>query len=417
VTDKKQSAEPIPQLDLKAQFRSIRAEVMAAVEKVFDSQAFVLGPQVTELEKQTAQYLGAAHAIGVSNGSDALVVALKSLGVGHGDGVLCPSYTFFATAGAICRLGATPIFLDSEDDTLNLSTSRLAEYLEQDTELREINGKQVVHDRKRGLTVKAVVPVHLFGAAVLMDRVTRLCEDRGLPVVEDTAQALGASYKGKKTGTLGTLGTYSFFPSKNLGGAGDGGLVTTDDENLANRVRRLRVHGAEHRYYHNEVGFNFRLDTLQAAVLLVKLPHLDAWNVSRRKKAAVYTRLLNERRLSQGKGGPVRLPVEHPEAPSIYHQYSVRVPVEDRPRLIQYLADRSIGSAVYYPVPLHLQECFAALGYKPGALPVSEKAAMESLALPIYPELTDLQQERVIDAIDSYFKSGSLRHTPQTSSK
>ena len=391
-------------LDLKAQYKPLKAEIMAAVERVLDSQNFILGKEVTSFEEEIAKVLEVPHAIGVSSGSDALVVTLRALGVGHGDAVLCPSFTFFATAGGASRLGATPVFFDCDEDTMNISIPALSRYLTEEVEERTVNGKKGLYDRKRNLRVAAVVPVHLFGQAVPMDKVMALCEPRGIPVVEDAAQAIGARFNGKQVGNFGAFGCFSFFPSKNLGACGDAGLVTTRDEKLAAHVRRLRAHGSEPKYYHHEVGFNFRIDALQAAILRVKLPHLASWAEGRRAKAAKYNELFAKAGLSTKNGGPVKTPVEAPGCPGVYHQYVIRMPAAKRDSLANHLKAKNIGTAVYYPLPLHLQPCFANLGQGKGSLPVSEAAALDSLALPIYPELTDEQQSLVVNEVAQHLK-------------
>ena len=399
----------VPLLDLKAQYAPLKAQMMAAVERVLDSQNMILGDEVVAMESELARYLEVGHAIGVSSGSDALVLALRALGVGPGDAVLCPTYTFFATAGGASRLGATPVFLDSEPDTLNLSLGHLARYLSEEVEQRTVGGKAQLFDRARNLRVAAVVPVHLFGQSVPMDRLMALCAPRGIPVVEDAAQALGARFQGKPVGTFGAAGCFSFYPSKNLGACGDAGLVITNDAALNKRIRRLRVHGSEPKYLHHEVGYNFRIDALQAAMLRVKLAHLPAWTLARQRVAERYGQLFVEQGLATAKGGPVRLPVEAPGCPGVYHQYVIRVSASERDGLIDHLQKRRIGSAVYYPIPLHLQPCYAELGYRKGQLPVAEQAAADSVALPIYPELTEAQLGAVVAGVAAFYASGARR--------
>jgi len=339
----------VPLLDLKAQFATIREEVMRAVEAVFESQYFILGPEVAAFEEEIARYVGAHHAIGCASGTDALLLSLMALGVGPGDEVITTPFTFFATAGSIARLGARPVFVDIEEDTFNIDPEKIPPAITRKT--------------------KAIIPVHLFGQCADMDRINEAAGD--IAVIEDAAQALSAEYKGKNAGALATMACFSFFPSKNLGGAGDGGMITTDDDELAEKLRMLRVHGAHQKYYHDLVGINSRLDALQAAVLRVKLPHLDAWSDGRARNAARYDELLAD--------ANVVTPTARDFARHVYNQYTIRVARRDE--LITHLKERGIGCAIYYPVPLHLQKCFADLGYKEGDLPVSEKAAREVLSI------------------------------------
>jgi dTDP-4-amino-4,6-dideoxygalactose transaminase len=366
--------------DVGAQLAEIGAELERAVVEVVRGAAYIMGPQVGELETAAASYLGARHAIGVSSGTDALLVALMALGVGPGDQVLTSTYSFFASAGAASRLGATPVLLDIDPETYNLDPAALAAWLE-------------THDASR---VKAIVPVHLFGQCADMAPILELAARHRIPVVEDAAQAIGATIpldgEVRRAGTLGAIGCYSFFPSKNLGGLGDGGLVVTDDDALADRLRRLRVHGAQPKYHHALIGGNFRLDTIQAAALLVKLPHLDRWHVNRRACAAAYDAALD------GLAG-VRAPrVAWGRDHHIYNQYVIRVD-RDRDRLRREMSAAGVASAIFYPVPFHLQECFRSLGHRPGDFPRAEAAAAESLAIPIYPELRPEQQEHVVSVI------------------
>ena len=363
----------VPLLDLQAQYASIRGDVLAAMTRVCDTQQFILGPEVEQLEGELGSALGVRAAIGVSSGTDALLVAMMALGIGPGDEVITPTFSFFATAGCVSRLGARPVFVDVDPDTLMIDAAAVRAALSPRT--------------------RAIVPVHLFGLCADMDPILEAARRGGVAVVEDAAQALGATYKGRAAGTLGTVACFSFFPSKNLGAYGDAGVVTTEDEALARRVRLLRMHGAEPKYHHREVGGNFRLDALQAAVLRVKLPHLARWNEQRRANAARY-RLLFER---FGLLDRVRLPAEPPGRTHIYHQYVVRVPNRDAVR--QHLATRQVGTDVYYPVPFHRQECFASLAHPADAFPHADAAAAEVLALPIYPELTADQQEHVVRSI------------------
>ena len=370
----------VPILDLRAQLAEIGPELEAAVLAVVRSTAYIQGPAVAELEERVAAYVGAKHGVGVSSGTDALLVALMALDVGHGDLVLTTTYSFFATAGVVARVGATPVFLDIDPATCNLDPRALAAWFE-------------THRAERG-RVKAIVPVHLYGQCADMDPILEVARAHGVPVVEDCAQAIGAAYPGKagtrKAGTMGAIGAFSFFPSKNLGGLGDGGMVVTDDDALAERLRRLRVHGAKPKYYHSIIGGNFRLDTIQAAALLVKLAHLERWHAGRRRVAAYY----DERLAGLGVERPAcAWGREH----HVYNQYVIHV--DDRGGLQQHLAARGVETSIFYPVPFHLQECFAPVGYRRGDLPRSERAADRTLALPIYPELTTEMQDHVIAAI------------------
>jgi dTDP-4-amino-4,6-dideoxygalactose transaminase len=369
----------VPLLDLKAQHAPLRGELRAALERVFDSQQFILGEDVRLLEAELAGYTRAAHAVGCASGSDALLLALLALDIGAGDEVLTTPFTFFATASAITRVGARPRFVDIEPRTYNLDPARL--------------------EAAAGERTRALLPVHLYGQCAEMDGVLEFASRRGLHVVEDAAQAIGALDRGRQAGSMGAVGCFSFYPTKNLGAAGEAGLMTTNDDALAARLRRLRVHGGETEYHHREVGLNSRLDTLQAAVLRVKLPHLDAWSQARRDRAATYTRLISE----AGLGEFVTPPFVRPDARHIFHQYVVRVPSGRRDALLEHLKANGVGTKVYYPVPLHLQECFRGLGYRAGDFPESERAALETLALPIFPELTGDQQHYVVETVRRFF--------------
>jgi len=385
----------VPLLDLRPQYHALKGELDAAVLKVAESQMFILGPEVRELEQEVAAYCGAKFGIGVSSGTDALLVALMALDIGQGDEVLTSPYTFFATGGAIARSGARPVFLDIDPVTYNLEPFRLREFLETLCEARE--GKLV--NRITGGNVRAIMPVHLYGQSADMDPIMELAGRHGLKVIEDAAQAIGTEYKGgRRVGGIGDIGCFSFFPTKNLGAFGDGGLCTTNDEALATKLKQLRVHGMEPKYYHAMIGGNFRLDELQAAVLRVKLPHLDSWHAGRQRNAAFYDRAFE----AAGLGDQVFTPVAVPGQRHIYNQYVVRVP--ERDRLRAYLAECGVGTEVYYPVPLHMQECFAYLGYRPEDCPESARAAAETLALPIFPELTEQQLQHVVDSIASFVK-------------
>ncbi len=370
----------VPLLDLKAQYQDLREEIRRAMDEVCDAQQFVLGPVVQQFEAETAAYCGARYAVGVSSGTDALLAALMALGIGPGDAVVTSPFTFFATAGAIVRVGARPVFADIDPATFNLDPAQARRMFENPP------------DCLRGRRPAALLPVHLFGQCADMDALLALAGEHGCPVIEDAAQAVGAEYPMpagvRRAGAMGAMGCFSFFPSKNLGGFGDGGLVTTNDARLAETLRSLRMHGATETYYHRQVGGNFRLDALQAAVLRVKLKHLDRWHAARRDHAGFYNRAF--------RGSGVRTPaVVHPDLPQghIYNQYVVRVPRRDEVR--RRLQEAGIGSAVYYPLPLHLQECFKSLGYRAGDFPASEQAAGEVLALPVYPELRPEQLEYV----------------------
>lgn len=364
---------PVPLLDLQAQYRPIRDEIVAVLTRVCDSQRFIMGPEIDGLERELAEHLQVAHAVGVSSGTDALLLALMALGVSAGDEVVTSTYSFFATAGAVARTGATPVFVDIDPVTYNLDPAGLEAALTPRT--------------------KAIIPVHLYGQSADMDAVLAFAARQGIAVIEDAAQAIGARYKGRPVGGLGTMGCFSFFPSKNLGAFGDGGLVTTQDADLAASLRLLRVHGAERQYFHQRIGGNFRLDALQAAVLRVKLPHLAAWTDARRRNADRYRVLCAARGITDRVG----LPVEHPDCHHIYNQFVVRVPRRDAVKA--YLDANGVGNAIYYPVPFHQQPCFAHLGYAAGRFPHAERAAAETLALPIYGELTEAQQARVVDVL------------------
>ena len=370
----------VPLLDLQAQYASLRDDVRQAVERVLDSQRFVLGDEVRTLEASIASYTQTKHAIGCASGSDAVLLALMALDAGAGDEVITTPFTFFATAAAVTRLGARPVFVDIEPSYYNLDTSQLAD---------------AITDR-----TKAIMPVHLYGQCAEMDLILELGKQHNIPIVEDAAQAIGATDRAadekRQAGSMGAVGCFSFYPTKNLGGAGDGGILTTNDDALAQRLRRLRTHGGANEYEHSEVGVNSRLDELQAAVLNVKFPHLDKWSNDRARKAAVY----DEARVDST-SFELSPPSTREEARHIYHQYVIRVP-QHRDALMEHLKQHGVGTKVYYPIPLHRQECFADLGYKEGEFPESELAARETLALPIYPEITSTQQAYVIDTIKSF---------------
>ncbi len=367
----------VPLLDLVAQHHTIRDEVMTAVTRVFDRQQFIMGAEVEEFERAAAEYCHVKHAIGCASGSDALLLALMALGVGPGDEVITTACTFFATASAVTRLGARPIFVDISRDDFNLNVELL----------------------ERAITprTKAILPVHLFGQCARMDVIMEIAGARNIPVVEDAAQAIGAEFKGRRAGAIGEIGCFSFFPTKNLGGAGDGGLMTTNNDDLAAQLRILRVHGMEPRYYHHVVGINSRLDALQAAVLKVKLKYLDQWTTARSANAARYDHLFAEAGIEEATA-----PKVHSDSRHIFHQYTIRC--KRRDELKAYLQQTGVGAEIYYPVPLHLQECFAFLGHREGDLPETEKAARECLSLPIYPELTEEQQGYVVEQISRFYR-------------
>jgi dTDP-4-amino-4,6-dideoxygalactose transaminase len=363
----------VPLLDLQGQYRPLREQLLAAIARVCDSQRFIGGPEVESFEREMAEYLGVAHAVGLSSGTDALLVSLMALGIGPGDEVITPTFSFFATAGAVSRVGATPKLVDIDPLTCNI-------------DVRAAIAAITVRTR-------AIVPVHLYGQCASMDPLLDAAGARGIPVIEDAAQAIGAAYKGRQAGSMGKAGCFSFFPSKNLGAFGDAGLLTTQDEALAHEVRLLRNHGAEPKYFHKRIGGNFRLDALQAAVLRVKLPHLEGWTARRRENADRYDRLFRE----SPAASRVTLPARDPDCRHIFNQYVVRVQARDAVRA--RLDAAGIGSEIYYPVPFHLQECFAPLGYRQGDFPAAEAAAAETLALPVYSEITEAQQREVVSAV------------------
>jgi dTDP-4-amino-4,6-dideoxygalactose transaminase len=369
----------IPLLDLKAQYSAIKTEIDQAIAEVFESQHFILGPKVEQCESAIAAYSGCLHGIGVSSGSDALLACLMVENIGSGDEVITTPYTFFATAGAIARLGATPVFVDIDPATYNLDVSQI---------------ESKITDKTR-----AIIPVHLYGQMADMDPVMEIANQHGLVVIEDAAQAIGAEYKGRRAGSIGHYGCLSFFPSKNLGGAGDGGMVVTNDARRAESVRCLRGHGAKPKYHHKVVGGNFRLDAIQAAVVSAKLPHLDSWTTARQRNAKLYDQLLREADL------PIGLPTVVANR-HIFNQYIIRVSRRDEWQA--HLRTRGIGTEVYYPVPMHLQECFAYLGVGAGAFPESERAAKETLALPIHPELSTTQLHYVVSCLSEFAASDPL---------
>jgi dTDP-4-amino-4,6-dideoxygalactose transaminase len=392
----------VPLLDLKAQLAPLRDEILAAVTEVIDSTRYILGPKVEELEAHLAAYSDARYGIGVSSGTDALLASLMALGVGPGDLVLTTTFSFFATMGSILRLGAKPVFADIDPVTYNISPTHLEEILA---------GSGETTDR-----IKAVMPVHLYGQCADMAKIIPLAEKYGVPIVEDAAQAIGAScplavnggVEWKRAGSMGAAGCFSFFPSKNLGGIGDGGMITCNDQELAEKIRIIRVHGGAPKYYHAVMGGNFRLDPIQAAVLDIKLKHLPSWHRARRSNADLYNRLFTEKGLVDS--GEVVLPVSvyrdfagaEERDFHIYNQYVIRV--KERDRLLRFLGEKDIGTEIYYPVPLHRQKCLAGLGYEKITLPEADKAARETLALPIYPELQDEMQMYVVEKIAQFFQ-------------
>ncbi len=365
----------VPLLDLKRQYATIKDEIDTAVHEVLDKTQFILGEKVKQFEENLAQYCGSKYAVGVASGTDALLLALRACGVGPGDEVIIPDFTFIATSNVISRLGATPVFVDIDKDTYNMDPSLIQSKI----------------TRKS----KAIIPVHLFGQCADMDPLLEICKKHKVKVVEDAAQAIGAEYKGKKAGIMGDFGCFSFFPSKNLGAAGDGGMVITNDEKLAEMVRKLRVHGATQKYFHSMIGYNSRLDTLQAAILDVKLRYLDQWSDKRKEKASIYDKAFQN------------MDIETPKVESfnrhIYHQYTIAT--KKRDQLKEHLLKNQIGCSIYYPLPLHLQECFKSLGYKEGDLPVSEERSKEVISLPIFPELTQQEQEFVVKTIKEFYSA------------
>lgn len=368
----------IPLLDLKAQHARIREDVLAQIVQVADSQRFILGEEVRQFESEIAAYCGAGFAVGCASGSDALFLALLALEIHPGDEVLTTPYTFFATAGAISRLGAVPVFADVDEGTFNLDPNRVAEVLASHPKIR------------------AIIPVHLFGGCADMDPLCALAAERGIPVIEDAAQAIGSEYKGRRAGSIGQVGCFSFFPSKNLGGYGDGGMLTTNDASLAERLTALRIHGRTGKYFHRWVGINSRLDALQAAVLRVKLRHLDAWSAGRQRNAERYRARLAESGAPVIPAAPAACQTRH-----VYNQFVIRCP--ERDALQAHLKKQGVGSEVYYPLPLHLQPCYEELGYSKGDFPVSERLAAESLALPVHSELAAEDIDYICESIRSFY--------------
>jgi dTDP-4-amino-4,6-dideoxygalactose transaminase len=375
----------VPLLDLKAQYLTIKKEIKSAIEEVLESQLFILGPKVEELEKNIASYSGTKYAVGVSSGTDALLASLMALDIKPGDEIITSSFTFFSTAGVIARLQARPVFVDIDPETFNIDPNKIEPAITKKT--------------------KAIIPVHLFGQCAEMNPIREVAEKNHLSIIEDAAQSLGAEYKGKKAGSMGDLGIFSFFPSKNLGGYGDGGMVVTNDEILSEKVKVLRVHGSKPKYYHKIVGGNFRLDALQAAVLLVKLKYLDQWSKKRRENANYYDRRFKEAGLIEK--GYMKIPKavyknSGDKNYHIYNQYTLLA--NDRDKLRGFLQENGIVTEIYYPLPLHLQECFKSLGYKRGDFPVSEEISASVISIPIYPELSAEQKEYIVQKISKFYK-------------
>jgi len=376
----------VPLLDLKAQYATIKEEVMAAIQVVMDSQYFILGPEVIELEQEVAAYCNTKYALGVSSGTDALLIAMMTENIGGGDEVIVPAYSFFATAGCVSRLGARPVFVDIDPISFNLIPEAVAKAITPRT--------------------KAIMPVHLYGQMAEMDAIREIADDADITIIEDAAQAIGSEYNGQRAGSLSDYGCFSFFPTKNLGGIGEGGMVVTDDQEKYERMRILRVHGGERKYYHQVIGGNFRLDAIQAAVLRVKLPHLDQWTEGRRQNAAYYHELfeaagliVNPESLDDTSG--ISLPVELPDRRHIYNQYIIRT--SRRNELKDFLHSRDVGCEIYYPLPFQKQECFRYLNYKHDEFPASNSAAEQTLALPIYSELSEEQMKYVVDTVGLFY--------------
>ena len=409
----------VPLLDLKAQYQTIRDEIKEAVDEVLESQHFILGPKVEALEEAVAPYCGCQCAVGVSSGTDGLLIALMAAGIGSGHGVITTPFTFFATGGSIVRAGSRPFFVDIDPMTYNVDPVAIRAFVE--AECRSESGTGRLVHGKTGVSIRAIMPVHLYGQCADMDGILEIANEYGLVVVEDGAQAIGAEYPSihnevpSRAGSMGHFGCFSFFPSKNLGGFGDGGMVTTNDTETADRLKILRVHGSKPKYYHHLVGGNFRLDALQAAVLLVKLKYLDSWTAKRRQNAAYYNALFQQSSLvekgfivppravweSGSKINP-QSAIRNPQLIGhIYNQYVIRA--KERDELRAYLSEQNIGTEIYYPLALHQQQCFVELGCKAGDFPKSEKAAAETLALPVYPELDQVQQEYVVEQISSFY--------------
>ena len=373
----------VPLLDLKREYLSLKSRLDAAIHEVVKSQQFILGYQVKAFEEELADYCGVKHAIGVASGTDALLLSLRALGIGPGDKVIVPSFTFFATAGVVCNVGAEPVFADIDPQTYNIDPGHVRELLS---------------DRSRAEKIKAIIPVHLYGQMADMDEIMALAKEHELHVIEDAAQAIGAEYKGRKAGTVGNCGCFSFFPTKNLGAYGDGGMVVTNNDDLAKNVRMLRVHGAaQGSYYHDVVGYNSRLSALQAAVLRAKLPFLKEWSENRKSNANYYNEKLSSI-------ASIVTPAVAEDRTHIYHQYTVRIRNGRRDELQHFLEEKGIETRVYYPLALHLQKCFRSLGYTEGDFYEAERASKEVLSLPIFPELTQVEKDYVVSMVSAYFK-------------
>ena len=369
----------VPLLDIDLQNRPLRDELLTAVTEVIDSGAFIFGPDCEALENEIAEYCETEYGIGCASGSDALLLALMAMEVGHGDEVILPAFTFFATAGAVWRLGAKPVFVDIEPGSFNIDPELIEQHLTPQT--------------------KAIIPVHLFGQCANMTAINEIAERNGVFVIEDAAQAIGARHRGKAAGSLGSVGCFSFYPTKNLGGIGDGGMITTHDAALDKQLRSLRNHGAQNRYFHDHVGVNSRLDSLQAAALRIKLRHLDSWSDARARNATAYAQQFAAVGLSEILG----IPSSDQRDRHVWNQYTVRIATEHRDQVREFLGTNNIGSGVYYPLGLHLQPCFASLGYKPGSLPNTERATQEVLSLPVFAEMNTQQQQAVVTALSRYF--------------
>ncbi len=374
----------VPMLDLIRQYESIRGEIDAAIRDVVESGRFILGPFVEAFEEKAAAYCGVKHAIGVASGTDALLLSLRALEIGPGDRVILPSFTFFATAGVVHNLGATPVFCDIDPKTFNLDCDHVRELL---------------RDPELASSARAIIPVHLYGQMADMDEVQQIAEEHGLAIVEDAAQAIGAEYRGRRAGSIGDLGCFSFYPTKNLGAYGDAGMITTNNDDLAERAKLLRVHGARPKYYHRMVGINSRLDAIQAAILSVKLGHLDDWSAARARIADRYDELLSDVE-------EIVTPLRASDRTHIFHQYTIRVSGGMRDSLREQLGSHEIGTMIYYPLPLHLQECFAHLGHRKGDLSCSEAASSEVVSLPIFPELKEDELEFVVQTVREQKGSG-----------
>jgi dTDP-4-amino-4,6-dideoxygalactose transaminase len=386
IAKRRTSFDPVPLLDLRRQYEQIREEVLAAVERVCASQHFVLGAEVEALEREVAAFTGASAAVGCASGTDALWLALLAAEVQPGDAVITTAFSFFASASAIVRAAARPVLVDVDPDTLNLDPDCVKARL-------RVGGSY---------KIRALIPVHLYGQCADMDRLQSVADEFHLSMIEDAAQAIGAKWRARSAGAMGAVAAFSFYPTKNLSAYGDAGLVTTSDLNLAEHMRNLRNHGSPRRYHHEEVGWNCRMDAIQAAILRVKLPHLETWNQQRRQRAATYDRLLADAGLvAKRDNAPVQLLQTSPHAFHVFHQYVIRA--QRRDELRKFLSDRKIGTEVYYPIPLHLQPCFAYLGYDVGDLPESERAAREVLALPMFPELTEGEQKHVAESIAEFY--------------